>query len=239
MILLVSIKCPFCCLQGCSQCDFGPFLVLNFAVQFSQNHNCITPYFYDHICGAVQYSLEFSQNHNRTAPHFCSHMYGAVYKMQFERFKVGIFFKFWAFLTQPKTAFFLYFGPSVKLLSQFFFILDQLSQSTLARVIKLGFFFFFFLKTRVIILLIIYLILKINKYTNIQGGSSAVRFVWFVQFSYYKTANCSTPCCVMYYYLRCGVVMLFRKRFWYGFCNLYGLCGLVNTPTCNLSSFKI
>ena len=198
MILLVSIKCPFCCLQGCSQCDFGPFLVLNFTVQFSQNHNCITAYFYDHICGAVQCSLEFSQNHNRTAPHFCSHMYGAVYKMQFERFEVGIFFKFWAFLTQPKIAFFLYFGPSFKLLSQFFFILDQLSQSTLARVIKL---FFFIKKTRVIEILIIYLILKINKYINIQRRCGVV---WFVQFSYYKTTNHTHH--AMRYTITCGVV---------------------------------
>ena len=64
------------------------------------------PHFYDHMCGAnLRCSLKFNSNHNRTAPYFCGHMCGTVFKMQFERFKVGIFFKFWAFLTQPKTIF--------------------------------------------------------------------------------------------------------------------------------------
>ena len=51
--------------------------------------------------------------------------------------------------------------------------------------------FFFFLKTRVIKLLIIYLILKINKYINIERECGAVQFV---RFSYYKTANRTAPC---------------------------------------------
>ena len=32
---------------------FEPFLALHFAVQFSQNHNNITPHFCSHMCGAV------------------------------------------------------------------------------------------------------------------------------------------------------------------------------------------
>ena len=136
-------------------------------------------------CSAVWSGLEFSQNHNCTIPHFCSLMCDTMYKMLFE---VSIFFKFWAFLTQPKTNFSLFFGPSFKLLSQFFFILGWLVLSTLARVIKL----FFFLKTRVIKILIIYLILKIKKYINIQRGCGV-----FVQFSYYKTTNRTAPCGVV------------------------------------------
>ena len=57
------------------------------------------------IC-AVWCGLEFNQNHNRTAPHFYGHMCNTIYKIRFE---VGIFFKFWAFSTQPKTNFFLFF----------------------------------------------------------------------------------------------------------------------------------
>ena len=68
------------------------------------------------IC-VVQCNLEFSQNHNRITPHFCDHMCDAVYKMRFERLEIGIFFKFWAFSTQPKTNISLYFEPSFKLLS--------------------------------------------------------------------------------------------------------------------------
>ena len=44
--------------------------------------------------------------------------------------------------------------------------------------------------------------------------------VWFVRFSYYKTANRTAPCCVV----RCSAVMSFCGRFWCSF------CGLVNTP---------
>ena len=51
--------------------------------------------------------LEFNQNHNHIAPHFYGHMCDTMYKMQFE---VGIFFKFWAFPTQPKTNFSLFWA---------------------------------------------------------------------------------------------------------------------------------
>ena len=122
----------------------------------------IVPHLIFAVTCAVQCGLEFSQNHNHTAPHFCSHICSAVYKIRFKRFEVNIFFKFWVFLTQPKTNFLLCFGPSFKLLNQFFFILGLLSQSTLDRIIKL-LLLFFFLKIRVIKLLIIYLVLKINK----------------------------------------------------------------------------
>ena len=58
-----------------------------------------------------------------------------------------------------------------------------------------------------------------------------------MQFSYYKTANRTAlrdavRCSAMQYYLRCGAVMSFCERFWYGFYDLYGLCGLVNNPNC-------
>ena len=56
---------------------------------------------------AVWCGLEFNQNHNRTAPHFYDHMCDTVYRMQFE---VGIFFKFLAFPTQPKTNFTLFWA---------------------------------------------------------------------------------------------------------------------------------
>ena len=68
-------------------------------------------------CGVVQCGLKFSQNHNCTISHFCDYICGAVYKMWFEWFEVGIFFKFWAFSTPPKTNFSLCFGSSFKLLS--------------------------------------------------------------------------------------------------------------------------
>ena len=58
-------------------------------------------------CGAMWCGLEFRQNHNRTAPHFCDHMCDTIYKMQFE---VNIYFKFWAFPTQPKTNFPFFLG---------------------------------------------------------------------------------------------------------------------------------
>ena len=56
---------------------------------------------------AVWCGLEFSQNHNRIASHFCGYMCDTMYKMRFE---VNIFFKFWAFPTQPKTNFSLFWG---------------------------------------------------------------------------------------------------------------------------------
>ena len=158
------------CTQGvCSAvyCYFRPFL---------------TPHF----------TVWFNQNHNYTILHFYSHMYSAVYKMQFECFETNIFFEFQAFPTQSKIDFSLCFGPSFKLLDQFFFILGWLSQSTLVRVIKI---FFFFWKTRFTILLIIYLILK-NNYINIYRKWWGM--MWFVQFFYYKTTNCTAPCSAVY-----------------------------------------
>ena len=89
---------------------------------------------------------------------------------------------------------------------------------------------FFFLKTKVIKLLIIYLILKVNKNINIQKGCGAM------QFSYYKTANCTTPCGVMHCYLWCGAIISFFKQFWCDFCSL---CGLVNTPNENYCANSI
>ena len=56
---------------------------------------------------AVRCDLEFSQNHDRTVPHFCGHMCETMYKI---RFVVSIFFKFWDFLTQPKTNFSFFWG---------------------------------------------------------------------------------------------------------------------------------
>ena len=59
-----------------------------------------------------------------------------------------------------------------------------------------------------------------------------MRFMQFVRFSYYKTANCTTPCIAVHCYLRSGVVMPFYGWFWYSFCDLCDLCSLVNTPRC-------
>ena len=57
----------------------------------------------------------------------------------------------------------------------------------------------------------------------------------FVPFSYYKTANYTTPCSAVHYYLRCDAVMSFCGQFLCGFCDLCDLCGLVNTPSSNLT----
>ena len=56
----------------------------------------------------------------------------------------------------------------------------------------------------------------------------------FVQFSYYKTANCITPWDVVHYYLQCNAVMPFCEWFWCDFC---GLCGLVNLSSIELGHF--
>ena len=90
--------------------------------------------------------------------------------------------------------------------------------------------FFFFFKTKVIKLLIIYLILKVNKNINIQRGCGAVRF------SYYKTANRTTPCGVVHCYLWCGAIVSFFEQFWCDFCSL---CGLVNTANENYCANSI
>ena len=57
-------------------------------------------------CGVVWCGLEFSQNHNYTVSHFCGYIYGVAYKMWFEQFKVGIFFKFWFFYLFNQKQFF-------------------------------------------------------------------------------------------------------------------------------------
>ena len=51
------------------RCSFELFLVSHFLVWFSQNHNCISLHFCDHICKVV-------------------------YKMRFEWFEANLFFKF-------------------------------------------------------------------------------------------------------------------------------------------------
>ena len=40
--------------RGMVQYGFWPFLVLHFVVRFSPNHNRTAPYFYGHMCDAVQ-----------------------------------------------------------------------------------------------------------------------------------------------------------------------------------------
>ena len=177
-------------------------------------------------CNAMQCGLEFSQNHNCTAPHFCGHMCDTTYKMRFE---VNIFFKFWTFPTQLKTNFSFFFGSSFKLLSQFFFILGWLSQSTLVRVIKR--FFFFFGKTRVIKLLIIYLILKIINILIYRENAMRCGLCGFLTIKLKTALHHTVRCHTVHYYLRCGAVIPFYERFWFSFCGLCGLCGLVNTPT--------
>ena len=81
------------------------------AVKFSQNYNYTTHYFCGLVCGVVWCGvvwcgLESSQNHNCTVFHFCGYIYGVAYKMWFEQFKVGIFFKFWFFYLFNQKQFF-------------------------------------------------------------------------------------------------------------------------------------
>ena len=55
--------------EGCLWCTVVLGHLVRCGFEFNQNHNCIVLYFYGHISGAV-------------------------YKMRFEQFEVGIFFKF-------------------------------------------------------------------------------------------------------------------------------------------------
>ena len=43
-------------------------------------------------------------------------------------------------------------------------------------------------------------------------------------------------CSAVQDYLWCGAIMPFCRQFWYSFCGLYGLYGLVNTPNHKSSS---
>ena len=198
------------------QCNFRSFLVPHFVVQFSQNHNHTTPYFCGHIC-IVWCGLEFNQNYSQTALHFYDHMCGTMYKMRFE---TSIFFKFWVFLAHHKTDFFLCFGPSFKLLSQFFFILSW-QLAFLIHTCQGYKTFFFFLKTRVIKLLIIYLILKINILIYKEGVVRCCLCNFLTiqpQIALHHSMWCTVTCGFC-------TVMPFCEQFW---CDFYGL---VNTPT--------
>ena len=59
----------------------------------------------------------------------------------------------------------------------------------------------------------------------------------YVQFSYHKIAHCtaqySSICSAVQYYLQYGVVTLFCERFWLVWGRSYGLNSLVNTPNYN------
>ena len=89
------------------------------------------------MCGVMRCGLEFSQNHNCTTPHFCNHMCCATYNMQFI---ASIFFKFWIFPTQLKTDFSVCFGPSFKLRASFSLFWTSVSNQHLLGL--LNFFFF-------------------------------------------------------------------------------------------------
>ena len=52
-----------------------------------------------------------------------------------------------------------------------------------------------------------------------------------MRFSYYKTANHTASCGMVWCTITCGTVQLYY--FASDFCNLCGLCGLVNTPRLN------
>ena len=54
-----------------------------------------------------------------------------------------------------------------------------------------------------------------------------------VRFSYYRTANCTTPCGVV----RCNAVMPFCRRFCYGLCDLVNNSSIL-LPSPNCSSKK-
>ena len=93
----VSYCLPRRGVRSAVRCGFGSFLAKTITA----------PYLIFAVTCAVRCGLEFSQNHNCTAPHFCGYMCDTMYKMWFE---VSIFFKFWVFLTQPKTNFSFFLG---------------------------------------------------------------------------------------------------------------------------------
>ena len=125
----------------------------------------IAPHLIFAVTCVVRYGLKFSENHNCTAPHFCDHICDMVYKIRFEWFEIGIYFKFLAFLPNPKLIFSFILVQVLNYWANFssLFLAGFLNQ----HLLRLSNFFFFWLKTRVIKLLIIYLILKIIKYINI------------------------------------------------------------------------
>ena len=104
--------------QGCLQCGAGHFPHRTLRCSLTKIITALHLIFA--VTCAVWCGLEFSQNYNRTALHFCDHMCDTMYKMRFE---VSIFFKFWAFLTQSKTNFSLFWGQVLNYCASFFFII--------------------------------------------------------------------------------------------------------------------
>ena len=90
--------------------------------------------------------------------------------------------------------------------------------------------FFFFLKTRVIKLLIIYLILKIINILIYRESVVRCGLCGFLTIKPQIALHHTVWCNAVHYYLRCGTVIPFYERFWFSFCGLCCLCGLVNTP---------
>ena len=115
-------------------------------------------------------------------------MCDTTYKIRCE---IDIFFKFWTFPTQLKTNFSLFLGQVLNYWASFSLFWVGFPSQHLLGLLNV---FFFFWKTRVIKLLIIYLILKIINILIYR--EDAVRFV---RFSYYKTANHTAPCSVVWY----------------------------------------
>ena len=116
------------------------------------------------------------------------------------------FSNFGFFLLSQKLFFPLFLGQVLNYWASFSLFWIDFSSQHLLRLLN----FFFFWKTRIIKLLIIYLILKINKYINIKRQCGVVRFM---RFSYYKTANRTTPCGVVRYgtlllAVQCGYAIL-------------------------------
>ena len=117
--------------RGVVQCGFGQFLTPHFVVWFRQNHNCTVPHFCGHMCGAVWCgAVQRVQSLAKTitAPHL---IFAVTYAVRY--IKCGLkpiyFSNFGLFLPSTKLIFpfILGFGPSFKLLSQFFFILGWFS----------------------------------------------------------------------------------------------------------------
>ena len=113
------------------RCGFKLFLTLHRSL-----------FLWSHVwCSVVQCGLKFSQNYNCIAPYFCGHMYSMVYKMRFEWLEVGIFFKFWAFSIQSKTNFPFVLGQVLNYWANFsLFWVGFPSQ----HLLELSNFFFFF-----------------------------------------------------------------------------------------------
>ena len=152
-------------------------------------------------------------------------MCGAVYKIRFE---VDIYFKFWVFPTQSKLSFPFVLDKVLNYWASFYLFWVGLSIQHLLGLSN--YIYIFFWKTRVIKLLIIYLILKIINILIYRENAVWCGLCGFLTIKLKTALHHTVWCNAVHYYLRCGTVIPFYERFWFSFCGLCCLCGLVNTP---------